>query len=73
MIKPLRLLLCAALLLLSACTASRPVNSALQAEPEYFVPPVAYRSTPPLRRSLLVATAAGALPQCRKLVRQRPG
>ena len=83
-----RPLLCAALLALGACTASRPVNSALQAEPEYCVPPVAYRydpATAPLlniaplldsaltarfpRRSLLVANAAGALPQLRELVR----
>jgi hypothetical protein len=88
MTKPLRPLLYAVLLALSACTASRPVNSALQPEPEYCVPPVAYRydpATTPLpsiapqldsaltarfpRRSLLVANAAGALPQLKELVR----
>jgi hypothetical protein len=86
--KPLRLLPCAILLALTACTASRPVDSALQTEPEYCVPPVAYRydpATAPLptiaplldsaltarfpRRSLLVANAAGALPQLKELVR----
>ena len=84
--KPLRPLLWAALLPLTACTASRPVNSALQTEPEYCVPPLAYRYDPvtapllniaPLldsaltarfpRRSLLVANAAGALPQLKEL------
>ena len=86
--KSLRPLLWAALLALNACHASRPINSALQTEPEYCVPPVAYRydpATAPLpnigplldsaltarfpRRSLLVANAAGALPQLRELVR----
>jgi hypothetical protein len=76
------------LLSLAACTTTRPVNSALQAEPEYCVPPLSYKydpATAPLpditplldsaltaryaRRSLLVANAAGALPQLRELVR----
>lgn len=75
------------MLALAACTTTRPVNSALQTEPEYCVPPVAYRYNPatvplptiaPLldsaltarfpRRSLLVANAAGALPQLKELV-----
>lgn len=86
--QPLPSLCCGILLAISACTASRPVNSALQAEPEYCVPPQAYKydlATAPLpniaplldsgltaryaRRSLLVANAAGALPQLKELVR----
>ncbi|MDB5268585.1 MAG: hypothetical protein JWP58_1625 [Hymenobacter sp.] len=34
------------LLSLAACTATRPPNPALQAEPEYCVPPLAYRYDP---------------------------
>ncbi|WP_460501351.1 hypothetical protein, partial [Hymenobacter agri] len=46
MSKPLPSLLCATLFAFSACTASRSVNSALQAEPEYCVPAVVYRYDP---------------------------
>lgn len=89
--KPVLVLRCyalfAALLVLAGCTATRPASGAVQVEPEYCVPPQAYRydpATAPLpdiaplldsaltarfpRRSLLVANAAGALPQLKALV-----
>lgn len=89
--KPLHLLfhgtLLALLLSLAGCATTRPASTAMQVEPEYCVPPQAYRydpTTAPLpdiapmldsaltarfpRRSLLVANAAGALPQLKALV-----